>query len=127
MDRCISCTVEDHERPPKTDHMPIYLVLDYDLDLKKITPQRDWIKVDWDEYNTTLKEMLNDRPYPEDILTTEEFDNVLGMLNKAIEKATEKHIPVTNHHKIYLKRWWNKDLDAQRLDMRWKGQKALRR
>jgi hypothetical protein len=113
MDRCDSCTVEDHERPPKTDHMPIHIVLEYNLELKNIVPRHDWVKVDWDEYNKTLKDTLNNCPYPEEVQTMEEFDEVLATLDDAIEVATEKHVPVTNHHKIYSKRWWNKDLDAQ--------------
>jgi hypothetical protein len=124
IDRCVKCTVEDHEQPPKTDHILIQLVLEYNLELKSVVPQRNWVMVEWEDFRATLEDSLANKSCPEIIRTTAEFDSALDNLDIAIKAAIKENVPTTNYHKIYLKHWWSKDLDKMQKTMRRQGCKA---
>lgn len=113
MDRLVSCTTTPERRPPKTDHFPIMCRLRLSLEYKEPVRRLNWSKTDWSEYRDTLREKLESTPHPEDIRTREEFDDLLGTLNRAIQDTTDKHV---DRQKLtpYTKRWWTKDLNELR-------------
>jgi hypothetical protein len=113
MDTCDRCTTLTHHRPPKTDHLPVVWDLDLVIERKTVKQRLDWLDTDWEEFNEKLRERLNVILYPEDICSVEEFHNILGGMQGAIQDTIKQCV---SRKKImpYTKQWWSEELAGLR-------------
>jgi exonuclease III len=103
-----SCTTAPELRGPKTDHVPIQLILALEAPHASDTPKRNWREVDWEKFNTKLQALLT--PFPPQPLASEaEFQESADRITRAILDTAEQHVPHTKPSP-HARRWWTKRL-----------------
>ncbi|KAF8223896.1 hypothetical protein L208DRAFT_1515704 [Tricholoma matsutake] len=116
MDVVIKCNTEDVMRPVKTDHYPIITQIDIYAPKTAWKLRQNFRLADWTELVKTLKDDLANIPPPTEIVTMQEFDDKLKVLNITIQNAIEKHVKLTTPSP-YSKRWWTKELASKKKKM----------
>ncbi|KAG2068645.1 hypothetical protein BDR04DRAFT_944448, partial [Suillus decipiens] len=93
---------------PCTDHVPILLTLDLNLQHTDSTPRCNWREVDWEAFNNHMSKMLEPHP-PTPIATEDKFQQAACQLTEAIMETMVTIVPLSKpcpHSKC----WWTKDL-----------------
>jgi ribonuclease HI len=108
-DRFISCNVDPSLRPPHTDHLPIISVIDFSVTRAETTKSRNFRLVDWEEFTTKLKEILDANPSPRPITNSEEFDTALRNVSEALTATIDSCVPLSKSSP-FSKRWWTREL-----------------
>ena len=106
------CNTVPEWRPPLTDHLPIYSVLDFEMERVRETKKWNWKNVDWEEFREALQEELIHLGAPRNITSVAEFDRALALLNQAVTTVIErlvKELRITP----FTKRWWNSELEKK--------------
>jgi len=80
-----------------SDHIPIVMTISADPIQIPIRPRRSFYNADWDNYKTTLNRQ---NFAPLDSPTLEEIDNRLDEWTKAVQDATDRHVPTIHHRTI---------------------------
>jgi exonuclease III len=112
LDTIISCKTAPEARGPKTDHIPIQLILDTSVPTTPEEPRRNWKDIEWDEFNKTLSNLLSLHP-PAPLATNDEFQFMAGFLTRSITETIEKHVPRSKPCP-HSKRWWAHELSKLR-------------
>jgi len=106
----VSCNTAPERRGPKTDHLPVLTTLDMSIPVSSENPPWNYRSVDWDKFNSTLKDTLTRVAGPPRILeTAEEFQQAARKLDSVLRQTVESTVPKTKPHP-HTKRWWTKDL-----------------
>ncbi|KIJ43134.1 hypothetical protein M422DRAFT_89068, partial [Sphaerobolus stellatus SS14] len=115
-DRIISCTTSHTDRIPSADHLPIHTILNTEIVLAHREPRRNFRKVDWEKFQTTLCSVLEveipDAPNakPDSPAALDEF---VLKLTSSIQHTIQKHVPQSRPTE-YTKRWWTPELSTLR-------------
>jgi ribonuclease HI len=123
MDAIIKCHTDDATRPVKTDHFPIIIQIDIHAPKSTWKSRPNFRLADWPELTKTLTENLANIPEPTEIEDIHTFDQRLEFLNKAIQDAIKKHVPLTTPSP-YSKRWWSTALANEKRLMQQLGGRA---
>ncbi|OSD08317.1 hypothetical protein PYCCODRAFT_1342047, partial [Trametes coccinea BRFM310] len=121
----VRCEVVPHLRPPKTDHFPVLSTFSLSVASAKSSKRRNFRAVDWLAFNKTLSEALVAAPLPVVILSVGDLDRALARLNRALDAAVRKDVPLTSLCP-FSKRWWSKDLERLRRESKRLGREAHR-
>ena len=118
-DCLVRCRTAPELRPPNTDHYPI--ITELEVDVPRVRPRtfRNFRKVDWPRFRTTLAEHLEEIPLPEGhctIPSIQVFDATLARLMEALRSTIDKEVPETRPPP-YAKRWFSKELDDMRREV----------
>ncbi|KAG2117620.1 hypothetical protein DEU56DRAFT_717608, partial [Suillus clintonianus] len=103
------CDTAPRRRPPCTDHVPIYSILDLNIPQATTSINPNYRDVDWDEFRGALTRNLADIPPPIIITSEEQFQLAAANLNSAIKRTMEEKVPKTKPSP-HAKRWWTKEL-----------------
>ncbi|KAI0323722.1 hypothetical protein GY45DRAFT_1264143, partial [Cubamyces sp. BRFM 1775] len=118
-----SCETVPEKRPARTDHFPIRLILDSPTATAAQSEWRDYRRVDWDAFDTTLTATLETRSLPGVINSIDTFDSVLTHLMQDLQSTIEEHVPMTASTP-YAKRWWSLDLSKMHKEKEWLARRA---
>ncbi|KAF8998477.1 hypothetical protein BDZ89DRAFT_887255, partial [Hymenopellis radicata] len=121
----IQCTTEPERRPVKTDHLPIVLTLDLNIEQADESPRRNFRTVDWAKFRKTLGDRLDTLPSPRELQTKEALYAALENLNRAIDETVQDHVPMTTPCP-HSKRWFNTELRDLRKTMKRAARKSFR-
>ena len=106
----LTCNTEPEKQGPKTDHLPILTVFDMSMPASTELPTWNYQSVDWDKFNSSLKDSLTELSgNPRIIEMAEEFQQAAHNFDQALCRTVEAAVPRTWPHP-HTKRWWTKDL-----------------
>ncbi|KAG2051759.1 hypothetical protein BDR06DRAFT_889056, partial [Suillus hirtellus] len=108
----ISCNTDPGQRGPRTDHVPIQLVLDLRAAKTNDTPSKNWKDTEWDDFNKHLAGILEASP-PRPLASAEEFQQAAKTLTDAITRTIEECVPQSKPSP-HSKRWWSRELTNMR-------------
>jgi len=94
IDRFILCEARPNERPPRTDHFPIFSTLDLMPETNEPEPKPDFRKVDWLKFRKSLSAGLDAIGLPGEVSSIDEFDQRLEILDNIILQTTEQEVPM---------------------------------
>lgn len=94
IDQVIMCNTLPEQHPMKTDHFPIIMVFDLQLENVATRERQNWKQVNWDNFKDELAQQLNRLDAPKEIEMEEEFWRVLGRLNKAVKDVIKENVPI---------------------------------
>jgi endonuclease/exonuclease/phosphatase family metal-dependent hydrolase len=115
--RISKCSVEQHLRPVVTDHFPIITVIDIEPERVMHTPKHNYHATDWEEFREHLANKLSNILPPDELTTHVQFQEALTTLTRCISETVEAKVPKSNPSP-YAKRWWSKELEAERKGVR---------
>jgi hypothetical protein len=115
--RISKCSVEQHLRPVVTDHFPIITVIDIEPECVTHAPKHNYHATDWEEFREYLANKLSNIPPPNELTTHAQFQEALTALTRCISETVEAKVPKSNPSP-YAKRWWSKELEAERKGVR---------
>ena len=106
----LTCNTEPETQGPKTDHLPILTVFDMSMPASAELPTWNYRSVNWDKFNSSLKDSLTELSgSPCIIETAEEFQQAAHNFDQALHHTVEAAVPRTRPHP-HTKHWWTKDL-----------------
>lgn len=108
LDAVISCNTDPSQQGPKTDHVPIKLILELETPRAAEVPRKNWRDVDWEKFNEHLGQLLAPFP-PIPIATNDEFQQAAERLTRAITDTINIKVP-TSKPCPHSKRWWTREL-----------------
>ncbi|KAJ3886210.1 hypothetical protein GG344DRAFT_57879 [Lentinula edodes] len=109
----VTCNMVPSLRPMLTDHLPICTTFDIRIPTVDQREQWCWAKVNWDDFQKRLKELLETLE-PLNKLTTEtDFWRALREFDEAITKVIMELVPKAKPSP-YQRRWWNETLTAMK-------------
>ena len=113
-DALISCNVDPTQQPIKTNHFPIFTVLNLGVDRVEPALHRNFSKTNWEDFNLYLTDKLATSAIKKGELTSKvEMQTNLRKLMQAISETINDQVPITKPLP-FTKRWWNKDLENMR-------------
>lgn len=118
-DCLVRCCTAPELRPPRTDHYPIVTELQVDVPRTEPRTFRNFRKVDWPRFHTTLAVHLDDIALPlgsGNISSIPIFDETLAQLMTALQSTIDKEVPETRPPP-YAKRWFSKELNDMRREV----------
>jgi hypothetical protein len=78
-----TCITAPELRGPRTDHVPIHLILELEPTRIVEEPRRNWREVDWDDFNKRLSDLLSPFP-PLPLASDDEFQEAAQRLTQII-------------------------------------------
>ena len=118
-DCLVRCRTAPELRPPRTDHYPIVTELQVDVQRTEPRTFRNFRKVDWPRFRTTLAVHLEDITLPlhsGNISSIPDFDDTLAQLMTALRATIDEEVPETRPPP-YAKRWFSKELNDMRREV----------
>ena len=104
------CNMAPEKHGPKTDHLPILTVFDMSMPASNELPMWNYWSVDWEKFNSSLKDSLTELSgHPHILETAEEFQQAARNLDQALRHTVEMAVSRTRPHP-HTKCWWTKDL-----------------
>ena len=104
------CNTVPEKHGPKTDHLPILTMFDMSMPASNGLPTWNYQSVDWEKFNSSLKDSLTELSgHPRILETAEEFQQAVHNLDQALHRTVEAAVSRTQPHP-HTKRWWTKDL-----------------
>lgn len=92
----VSCNMAPEKQGPKTDHLPILMVLNMSTPASDESPSWNYHSIDWDKFCPALETSLTNLSGPPRIIeTAEEFQRAACNLDEALCNAVETTIPKT--------------------------------
>ncbi|KAK7015692.1 Endonuclease/exonuclease/phosphatase [Favolaschia claudopus] len=92
-DSVIFCDTLPDLRLPKSDHLPILEILDFELLRVPDTPKPNFRAVDWDKFNKALAVSLAADPISTDINSSDDDDTTYFALDKLLQHTIATHVP----------------------------------
>ncbi|KAL7281623.1 hypothetical protein ACG7TL_004940 [Trametes sanguinea] len=114
LERLRTCGVVPGKRLTKTDHFPIATTFDMPTAVAARPARRYFRHVDCEAFDNALSAAIHSHPYPANIVSVAEFDEVLERLMGDIQSTIADHVPKTPETP-YKKRWWSADLSRKRV------------
>jgi len=108
LDATVSCTTAPELCGPRTDHVPIHLILELETPRVAAEPYRNWREVDWKDFNARLSDLLSHSP-PTPLASNEEFQEAAHQLTKTITEVIDSCVP-NSKPCPHSKRWWTREL-----------------
>ncbi|OJA09224.1 hypothetical protein AZE42_13676 [Rhizopogon vesiculosus] len=109
LDVILTCTTAPELKGLKTDHVPILLTLALEMPQINEEPRRNWHEMDWEKFNTTLRETLTLLPPPQPLASDTEFQESANRITQAILDVADQCVPHTKPCP-HTRRWWTKCL-----------------
>jgi hypothetical protein len=109
LDSFTLCNTAPRRRPPCTDHVPIFSILDFDIPHTSSITTFNFRDVDWKEFCSRLNTNLIDLPAPAPITSEADFQAAAASLTTAIKQTIEDKVPKTKPSP-HAKRWWTWEL-----------------
>jgi len=104
-----TCNTDPTLRPILADHLPIITIVDLPLDRAPVKNLPNFHKIDFAEFNKSLRTHL-EHDSPALLITSEEgFHNKVNQLIAIIQATINSTVPIRKPCP-YSKRWWNTDL-----------------
>ncbi|KAF5392001.1 hypothetical protein D9757_003364 [Collybiopsis confluens] len=126
LEQVIRCEVDHAARPIKTDHYPVFTMLNVETKMADMRERRNWRQVNWEDFRKRLTERLEGEYEPKEIQTETEFWEKLTRLDLIIDETIQEKVPVTKPSP-QQRRWWNKDLQQMRKLRNNLGKKSYRK
>ena len=111
------CEVRPDDTPPMADHFPIVTQVDFPVPRPNKNRPWNFRVTDWERFRRVLAEKLKGNPSTEQLNSAEDIDKKLEELEKAVLDTMEATVP-KSCPSSYAKRWWNKDLERARREVR---------
>src|SRR5271168_2977524 len=105
------------DRPPRADHFPIITHLDFPLHKPAKVQSWNFRATDWSYFRRELDKLLENIPLNKQLRNAEQIDTALHRVEAAVLNAIDKTVPRSNPTP-YSKRWWTKDLEVARRQLR---------
>ena len=115
--RVTTCKTSPELRPPRTDHFPIFLKIDVNLNRTSFVPKRNYRDVNWEELRDSLKERLTTIAPPVEITSVQHFNQRLAELTNVVHSVEDDHVPMTKDTP-FRNRWWTPALKDERKQVR---------
>jgi ribonuclease HI/endonuclease/exonuclease/phosphatase family metal-dependent hydrolase len=119
------CTTREDWRPVKTDHFPVISQINVAAERPAQTAKYDYREVDWEIFNRALETRLLTLPAPVPLRSKAEADHRLAELERTLKVVIDAQVPIVKPCP-YVKRWWSKELAAQRKEVKRMAKKARR-
>lgn len=107
------CEVQAQHRPTSTDHFPIVTHIDLPQSRIPADPSFNFKIADWDEFNKTLRNKVDELPIPEHIDNLQQLTTMGDDLTRVIQETIKEKITCSKPRPD-AKRWWNSDLTTTR-------------
>ena len=119
------CTTLPGETPPKADHFPIHITIDFSMAKSERPLGFNYRAVEWDVFLVELTKNLEQIPDPQRIEDEDQFHKALQDVSQAIRNTIEKVVP-RRKPSPHSKRWWTKELDLARSRAKRAGEKSYK-
>jgi len=121
----ISCNTQMDLQGVLTDHLPIVMVLDLEIEPVADTPFTNFRQVDGEEFRSALEMWIANLLPPERITNQHQLDSTCKELTTVIQSIIYKQVPVT---KITpkSKHWWTKELTTLQKQANKLGRKSYK-
>jgi hypothetical protein len=120
------CSIDHKLRLVVTNHFPIISTINLTPEQTTPAPKCNFRGVDWEKARKALLAKLKSAPPATEINDCEQFDEAYRQLTTTIMEMVSECVPLTKPSP-YSKRWWSKELDAERKNLQKLGRKVRKR
>jgi hypothetical protein len=108
VDTIISCNTDPSRCGPKTDHVPILTILEFDIPHTDLEPRCNWRDVDWEVFNKHLKALITTQQ-AQPLVSKDKFQAAALHLTQSITNTIDDHVPFSKPCP-HSKHWWTHQL-----------------